>query len=94
MNYIDKNKEAWQEAFGVHQKAWKENPVEKHLLKGEWLLTNVVIRELERLEFKGKIIGQLCCNNGRELLSALKMGAQFGYGFVSRVLQSTAGETA
>lgn len=81
MEYTDSNKEAWEEAFGVHKKTWDKKPVEAFLKRGEWLLSNVMIRELERLDFKGKVLAQFCCNNGRELLSALKLGGGCGFGF-------------
>ncbi|MBN2735712.1 MAG: class I SAM-dependent methyltransferase [Spirochaetales bacterium] len=81
MNYKKENKEAWNEAFFAHKKGWEKSPVETSLLRGEWLINNPLIAELENIGIKGKCLGQLCCNNGRELLSVLKMGAAKGYGF-------------
>ncbi len=37
--------------------------------------------QLGRIGVAGKAVGQLCCNNGRELLSVVKIGARSGVGF-------------
>ncbi len=40
-----------------------------------------VIAELKSLDLQGKTIAQFACNNGRELLSAVQLGAAYGVGF-------------
>ena len=81
MNYTDANREAWQEAFEVHQRGYRTDLAESLLDPGHSFLDEPVIAALRRLQVNGKVAGQLCCNNGRELLSIVKMGAQAGIGF-------------
>lgn len=77
VNYIQANKEAWNEAQLVHTQGRKEDIVTE-IQKGNYYISPEV---LENLDYKGKVIGQLCCNNGRELLSLQAMGALETVGF-------------
>jgi SAM-dependent methyltransferase len=81
MNYTKANKEAWEEAFEKHKKGWKTDPAEK-LLEGNFVfLDKPVIAELKTMNLTQKTVGQFCCNNGREVLSIVKLGAESGIGF-------------
>ncbi|MBN1246959.1 MAG: class I SAM-dependent methyltransferase [Anaerolineae bacterium] len=80
-DYVAANKEAWEEAFPVHQRGRKANPVDVLQSPEGTFLDAPVIAALERIGVAGKAVGQLCCNNGRELLSIVKMGAASGVGF-------------
>lgn len=81
MEYIQNNKEAWEEAFEHRHSGWGESNYER--LKKEHLpfFHSDVIKELELMDFNGKTISQFCCNNGRELLSLMQLGAKKGIGF-------------
>lgn len=81
MNYFQKNKEAWEEAFDHRYLGWGEANHER--LRNEPLpfFCPDVERELRSIDFEGKTVAQFCCNNGRELLSLMRLGASCGVGF-------------
>jgi SAM-dependent methyltransferase len=81
MNYTKLNKEAWEEVFPKHKIGWKVDLAEKLLEKDFFFLDKNIITELERINLSRKTVGQFCCNNGRELLSIVKLGAESGIGF-------------
>jgi ubiquinone/menaquinone biosynthesis C-methylase UbiE len=81
MDYVKENKAAWEEAFDIHQKGWKYDVADKLLEKDFLFLEEEAIAELRSIGLAGKTVAQFCCNNGRELLSLIKMGAQSGVGF-------------
>lgn len=81
MNYFDGNKAAWEDAFEHRTSGWGDN---NHLrLAAEQLpfFSQDVAAELEKMDWAGKSAAQFCCNNGRELLSLLQLGASHGTGF-------------
>ncbi|MBP5330475.1 MAG: class I SAM-dependent methyltransferase [Lachnospiraceae bacterium] len=80
--YIEGNKAAWEEAFENRDASWGADITEK--VQGEvFPFFNEDTGEiLKTMDLEGKVIGQFCCNNGRELLSAVKSGkAEQGIGF-------------
>lgn len=81
MDYIDKNKQAWEEAFDHRHPGWGEDNFRR--LREEQLpfFCPDVAAQLKAMDFAGKTVGQFCCNNGRELLSLLQLGAERGVGF-------------
>jgi SAM-dependent methyltransferase len=81
MDYSKANKAAWEEAFAKHRAGYKEDPALR-LRRGDrsFLETDVIV-ELEKIGLEGKEVAQICCNNGRELLTLLTMGAAKGTGF-------------
>ncbi|WP_424244313.1 ubiquinone/menaquinone biosynthesis C-methylase UbiE [Elusimicrobium posterum] len=81
MSYTKTNKEAWEEAFSRRTPNWGDENYK--LLKTERLpfFEADAVKELEQIDFKGKNIAQFCCNNGRELLSLMQLGAARGTGF-------------
>lgn len=81
MDYSKANKAAWEEAFAKHQAGYKEDPVLRLRRGDRSLLEADVIVELEEIGLEGKEVAQICCNNGRELLALLTMGAAKGTGF-------------
>jgi len=81
----EKNREAWNEATVYHRKA-RNNALHGGFKKPDFTTFDrdcdeILIRELKKIDFKDKIIAQLPCNNGRELLSLMKFGAAKGIGF-------------
>ncbi|HVP37493.1 MAG TPA: class I SAM-dependent methyltransferase, partial [Terriglobales bacterium] len=81
MNYTKLNKEAWEEVFPKHKIGWRFDPAEKLLEKDFFFLEKNIIREMQKINLSRKTAGQFCCNNGRELLSIVKLGAESGIGF-------------
>ena len=80
--YIAGNKAAWEEAFENRDASWGADITER-IQKEEYPFFNAETRAvLEKIPTEGKVIGQFCCNNGRELLSLVKSGkAAKGVGF-------------
>jgi SAM-dependent methyltransferase len=81
MDYFKTNKEAWEEAFGKHRIGWEKEPVSNKLKKDFAFLNQDLVSELKTIKLENKNIAQFCCNNGRELLSIVKSGAESGTGF-------------
>ncbi|MDD3831743.1 MAG: methyltransferase domain-containing protein [Clostridia bacterium] len=81
MNYIKNNKLAWEDAFKNRRQGWGENHWER--LSNETLpfFNEDMVTELRGIGLEGKRIAQFCCNNGRELLSAMQLRPSFGVGF-------------
>ena len=84
-NIIESNREAWNQALEYHQKARKqslqigfENP-DYSTLNRE--CDDVLIEKLGAIDFSNKVISQMPCNNGRELLSLMRLGASEAIGF-------------
>ncbi len=80
-NYIQGNKEAWEEAFENRSPGWGEDVVQRLATEEHPFLRAEVVTELQYIDLAGKTVGQFCCNNGRELLSVMKQGASEGIGF-------------
>lgn len=80
--YIEGNKAAWEEAFENRDASWGADVAEK-VRKEDYPFFNQETRDmLKSLNVEGKVIGQFCCNDGRELLSLVKSGkAKKGVGF-------------
>ncbi|MFT4104971.1 MAG: class I SAM-dependent methyltransferase [Lacrimispora sp.] len=81
MSYIDGNKAAWEEAFDHRHPNWGEENyirLQKEILP---FICNDMVKELEKMNLAGKDIAQFCCNNGREILSLMQLGAKSGVGF-------------
>jgi len=81
----EKNREAWNEATVYHQKA-RKGSLQEGFKNPNFTTLNrdcdeILIGKLNEIDFTEKIIAQLPCNNGRELLSLVKLGAKKGIGF-------------
>lgn len=95
MDYIDSNKEAWEEAFNHRAKGWGDDIVYRLRSEDYPFLEKVLIDELVNYDFSGKNIAQFCCNNGRELFSFMKFGADSGIGFdIAENMVTFANQTA
>jgi len=84
-NISETNRVAWNEALKYHQKA-RKNSLEIGFKDSDFTTLNrdcddVLIEKLKNINLKNKTIGQLPCNNGRELLSLMKFEAKEGVGF-------------
>ena len=80
--YIEGNKAAWEEAFDNRDASWGADITER-IRKEDYPFFNEDTRAvLKKIRTEGKVVGQFCCNNGRELLSLVKSGkAAKGVGF-------------
>lgn len=98
-NIFEGNRAAWNQASVYHQKALKrslhknfEDPKFSTLKKSRDYVVN---EKLKQIDFHGKTISHIPCNNGRELLSLMRLGAKEGVGFdISDVAISQAEELA
>lgn len=81
MDYINTNKEAWEEAYEHRKDGWDESVIEKLSTEDFPFIEEDLIVELNLMDLKEKTIGQFCCNNGREILSIMKFGAKEAIGF-------------
>lgn len=81
MSYFKKNKEAWEEAFEHRHPGWGEENYQRLMNEKLPFFCSDVEEELKQIDFIGKDIAQFCCNNGRELLSLMSLGAKSGVGF-------------
>ncbi len=79
------NRTAWNQATAYHQKAFNhslhknfENPEFTTLKKSRDYIVNDKLRQID---FRGKRIAHIPCNNGRELISLMRLGAEEGIGF-------------
>lgn len=81
MNYHSQNKKAWQEAYDKRKAGWGDDIVVRIREGRNLFLDSALESELRRRDLRGKTVGQFCCNNGRELLSVLALGAARGTGF-------------
>ena len=70
--YIEGNKAAWEEAFENRDVSWGAD-IPERIRTEEYPFFNEETKSvLKNLHTEGAVIGQFCCNNGRELLSLVK----------------------
>ncbi len=79
--YTETNREAWNEVNPIHQRARKIDLKMKFKEKGFSTLDEVETGKLKEIAITGKTVAQLCCNNGRETLSLVNLGAAAAVGF-------------
>jgi len=79
--YTEANREAWNQAIVIHRQGAKINLFEEFKKPGYFTLDDVVTGKLKMIGINGKSVCQICCNNGRELLSIINLGAKDGVGF-------------
>lgn len=93
--YINANREAWNEATLKHQEARGDKLKNAFASEGYSTLDEFITAKMKQYHIEGKDVAQLCCNNGRELLSMLNLGAKSGVGFdISDEAINEAGELA
>lgn len=80
-DYAERNRKAWNQVAPIHREGRKID-LHREVAEDSFnLLDEVELEALGRIGVAGKRVAQLCCNNGRELISVLKMGAAHGVGF-------------
>ena len=75
------NREAWDEAAPLHASQNQEHLLKAFAEPGYSCLVDIERTRLEALAIVGKDVAQICCNNGREILSIKNMGAGRCVGF-------------
>ncbi len=80
-NYSEKNREAWNEAASVHKKNRKVDYSVLFKNKDYSMLDITLSSLLKKLSLSGRTVAQLCCNDGRELLSIVNTTGATGVGF-------------
>ena len=80
-NYAERNREAWNQVTPIHQQNRKTNLAEAVQSASFSVLDEIETTIHQKLGIEQKRIAHLCCNNGQELISLLKLGAATGVGF-------------
>jgi len=80
-NVTAANREAWEEAAPRHRAINHARYVKNFLTPSYSCLSEIETEVLKSLDVIGKDVAQVCCNNGRELLSIKNMGAARVVGF-------------
>lgn len=75
------NRAAWNQVAPIHARHNQATLIENFKLPGFSCLDDIETRILNSLGVAGKDVAQVCCNNGRELLSVENMGAKNCVGF-------------
>jgi len=81
MDYHDANRLAWNAGESHHREAVFDMVLHQLKTPGLSCFDEYALTGLEGLDFKGKTVAQLACNNGREVMSLVKLGAARGVGF-------------
>ncbi|MBI9046389.1 MAG: class I SAM-dependent methyltransferase [Anaerolineaceae bacterium] len=79
-HFTDANRQAWNQAAGFHKLQF-EKYLQAFKEPGYSCLDDTALALLEKVEIKNKQVVQLCCNNGREILSIKNLGAARCVGF-------------
>jgi ubiquinone/menaquinone biosynthesis C-methylase UbiE len=80
-DYTEANRAAWNEAAPVHARRNFERLREQFARPGTSCLDPIETAILRDFGLDGKSVVQICCNNGRELLSIKNLGAARCVGF-------------
>lgn len=78
---IDVNRKAWNYATKLHQIVQKEKLDIKFADQSYVCFDSESLVEIERLNINNKDIVHLCCNNGKEIISLSRLGANRCVGF-------------
>jgi ubiquinone/menaquinone biosynthesis C-methylase UbiE len=81
-DYVAANRAAWDSSAGIHRESPGFEALRRGFAeRGYSCLDRIITDELLELGVAGKNVAQLCCNNGRELLSVRNLGAALCVGF-------------
>ncbi len=81
INYIEANRLAWNEVAPIHAEQNQQELIQSFQKPGYSCLDAIETQPLIEIDVTHKAVAQLCCNNGRELLSIKNMGADYCVGF-------------
>ncbi len=79
--YVAANRESWNESAPRHAVRNLEKLLRQFSQPGHSCLDGIESERLLALGVKGRDVGQLCCNNGQELVSVKNLGAGRCVGF-------------
>lgn len=79
--YTDANREAWNEAAPIHANHNQAHLIERFRDPSFSMLKDVEAAWFDAAGAAGKDVAQICCNNGRELISVKRLGAARCVGF-------------
>lgn len=79
--YTAANIEAWDEAAPLHREQNMSQLLADFADPDFLCLEDIEIQILREIDVSGKDVAQICCNNGRELLSIKRLGARRCVGF-------------
>ena len=95
MKYTETNKQAWEHAFDNRLEGFGDNDYLKLKDNPQAFIHKNLLPELININLNGKSVAQFCCNTGRELLSIMSLGAEYGVGFdIAENIIQQARETA
>lgn len=80
-DYVASNRVMWNKTAEVHAGAYVEQLLERIKDPGYSTFDEVEKRLFSQIDLAGKAVAQLCCNNGRELISVKRAGAVHCTGF-------------
>ena len=72
---VEANRKAWDQAAPYHRAHRHADLLSRFAEPGYSCLDDIATERLQALGVQGKALAQLCCNNGREVLSARNLGA-------------------
>lgn len=78
--FAESNRKAWNQTNAYHQKAKGDYYRNKFKEPKFMVLDDFEKTKLNELGVQGKVVCQLCCNNGIELISIVRLGAKEGVG--------------
>jgi len=79
--FTNMNREAWNEAMPYHRRGRKINLEEAFKDPNYIVLDPIEQEKLLKIGLEGKKVVHLCCNNGIELISIVRLGANRGVGY-------------
>lgn len=79
--YVAANRESWNESAPKHAARNQEQLIADFAAPGHSCLDAIETAQLKALGVTGSDVGQLCCNNGQELVSVKGLGAARCVGF-------------
>lgn len=78
---IEQNQKTWERAAAAHEEDALAQ-TRRNLMRGDGYYLDAQLRgAFAEVGIEGRTVAQFNCNNGRELISALQLGAAHGYGF-------------
>ena len=75
------NRAAWEEAAPIHRRRKQAELIEAFSRPGFSCLDEIETERLTALGLAGKDVAQICCNNGKDLISVKNLGAARCVGF-------------
>ncbi len=80
-NFTEANRKAWNKASEYHRRGKKGRFFEAFKTPGYSSLDRLITRKIKTIGLTGKAVAQICCNDGREVLSLISLGAKSAVGF-------------